>query len=227
MPIVKDSQPKKLLNSKIIEVPLSKLKINPYQTEWYSSTISKNKDKQEKSEHLLESIKKYGVKTPLKITKDYTIIGGHRRHLIALQIGLLSVPCQMALYDLSSNELKLHTIEDNYLQRETGGAARKKIHADLIEIIKKEFPEWGYMVRDPKINLNDKLRSIGVSPTIAKKIVSSERGKAKKEDNYQKQGVIESDYKKAIYHLSGLRDLLQTTNPITKRKIKRHFSEYI
>lgn len=44
---------------------------------------------------LAESIKKYGIKEPLVISKDKYILSGHRRHCAAGVAGLKTVPCRI------------------------------------------------------------------------------------------------------------------------------------
>jgi len=211
-----DKSGKKLFSG-VTLVNTKKLKINPYQKNWFSIGQSKAS---EKPEHLTESIKKYGIKTPVKITKDYLIIGGHRRHQIALQLGLEKIPCQIANYDLTDDELKLHTIEDNYLQRELGSSQKKAIYSDLIGLVKKEFPNWEYMIREDRGKLQQSLESLGLSTKTAEKISIQERRKAHREDSARIKGVIQTDYHSMIKNANNLAKVYEDTNKETKNKAK-------
>jgi hypothetical protein len=44
---------------------------------------------------LAESIRKYGLREPLVVTKDHVILSGHRRHVACRLAGLKTVPCRM------------------------------------------------------------------------------------------------------------------------------------
>lgn len=206
---------KKLFSDKIELVETGELKINPYQKNWFSMG-SRNSDK---PEHLMESIKKYGIKTPIKITKDFVIIGGHRRHSIALQLHLSKVPCQIANYKLTEDELKLHTIEDNYLQREIGGNQRRQIYSDLIGLIKKQFPNWEYMIREERGKLQEKLEGIGLSTKTAEKITTQERRKAKREDSSRIKGIIQTDAQSMIKNAKRLSAVFEDTNKETREYV--------
>jgi len=109
---------KKLFDDKIKMVPVMKLKINPYQSYYFNKGDGGRST--HKKEHLKASIKKYGIKVPIQITQDFIIIGGHSRHSIALELDFEKVPCTMATYKLKDHELRLHTLEDNYLQKRYG-----------------------------------------------------------------------------------------------------------
>lgn len=192
------------------------LKINPYQKEWFSDGKINN----EKRLQMLGSVKKYGIKTPLKLTQDYTIIGGHRRHSIALELRLSEVPCQVALHELTDDELQLHTIEDNYLQRETPSRFRAKIYKDLVDLVIKQLPNWEHLIRGNKQGLYEKLQDMGFSYVTANKIIGQEKRKAAKTDNARRSGLIQTNWMSMSKNLQSLVTVYATTNEYTREKMK-------
>ena len=59
-----------------------------------------------------ESIKQYGFKVPIVISKDGTIITGHTRYKASEKLGLNKVPCIVA-DDLTDEQVKAFRIADN------------------------------------------------------------------------------------------------------------------
>ena len=170
---------------------------------------------------MMSSIREYGIKTPIKITKDFIIIGGHRRHGIALELRLESVPCQIARYELTDDQLKLHTIEDNYLQRQHDKKSlRQNLYSDLVDLVTKQLPNWEYLIRENKAGLQEKLEEMGFSAAVATKIVSQERRKASKIDNSRRKGIIQTDYDSMIKNVNRLVSVYENTNSDTQEKTK-------
>ena len=58
------------------------------------------------------SIKEFGFKVPIVITKDLVIIAGHTRLKASLKLGLVSVPCIVA-DDLTEGQIKAFRLADN------------------------------------------------------------------------------------------------------------------
>ena len=58
------------------------------------------------------SIKEFGFKVPLVITKDNEIVAGHTRYKASLKLGLDEVPCIIA-DDLSDEQIKAFRLADN------------------------------------------------------------------------------------------------------------------
>lgn len=63
-------------------------------------------------EAVVNSIKEFGFKVPLIITKDNVIVAGHTRRLAAEQLGLKEVPCIVA-DDLTPEQIKAYRLADN------------------------------------------------------------------------------------------------------------------
>lgn len=63
-------------------------------------------------EAVAESIKEFGFKVPIVIDKDNVIVTGHTRLLSAKLLGLMEVPCIVAL-ELTPEQIKAYRIADN------------------------------------------------------------------------------------------------------------------
>jgi len=208
-----------IFEDKIVMIDPKKLKINPFQSDYYSTTTSTSNT--QKYEHLKASIKKYGIKTPLQINKgDAFIIAGHRRTFVALELGIAAVPCRMSKEQLKGDALRIHLLEDNYLQRDQPSQFRKKAYADMMEIIRKNIPEMDFLVRESKSGFVNKLESMGLSSAVATKISRQERRIAAKKDNAHRSGVIIKDHMQVVQNLRKIQKVLDTTNAPTKKKIR-------
>src|SRR5690554_5462092 len=58
------------------------------------------------------SIKEFGFKVPIVLTKDNVIIAGHTRLKASIKLGLKEVPCIVA-EDLSDDQIKAFRLADN------------------------------------------------------------------------------------------------------------------
>lgn len=63
-------------------------------------------------EAVANSIKEFGFKVPIVITKEHVIIAGHTRLKASLKLGLASVPCIIA-DDLTEGQIKAFRLADN------------------------------------------------------------------------------------------------------------------
>jgi len=78
--------------------------LNPYQAN------PRNNDEAVAS--VAASIKEFGFKVPIIITKDYVIVAGHTRLKASIQLGLKEVPCIIA-DDLTEDQIKAFRLADN------------------------------------------------------------------------------------------------------------------
>lgn len=78
----------------------------------YAKNPRRNDDSVEK---VAESIKKYGFKVPLVLSKDHEIVTGHTRYKAAIKLGLTEIPCIIAS-DLNKKQLKEFRLVDNKVQ---------------------------------------------------------------------------------------------------------------
>uniref|UniRef100_UPI0006854AFD ParB/RepB/Spo0J family partition protein n=1 Tax=Desulfovirgula thermocuniculi TaxID=348842 RepID=UPI0006854AFD len=106
------------------EVPIELLKPHP-KNEFYHSWPSK-----EKYEEIKRSIAAEGIRDPLKVTPDYTVIAGHLRLEIAKELGFTHVPVQIVGGD--SEYLEYLLIADNDERRDTDDPIRKARRAEFL-----------------------------------------------------------------------------------------------
>lgn len=79
--------------------------------------------------YVAESIKCFGFKVPVVITKDKVIIAGHTRYAAAQQLELKDVPCVIA-DDLSPEQIRAFRLADNKT-REIAGWDTEKLEQEL------------------------------------------------------------------------------------------------
>ena len=91
----------------IIYIDPSVLKVHPRNAEFFDDVDGAEFDR------LVESIKDHGVLTPLRVTKDMTIISGHQRTRAAIKAGCSSIPI---IVDESEddNDVLMKLIETNF-----------------------------------------------------------------------------------------------------------------
>jgi len=90
-------------------IHIDKLKPHPKNAEYYADLTG------EKYEELKRSIEVHGIRDPLKILPDGTILAGHQRYRIAKELGIKQVP--VAIYDVSPEEAEYLLIADNEERR--------------------------------------------------------------------------------------------------------------
>lgn len=78
------------------------------------------------------SIKEFGFKVPIVITKDNVIVAGHTRYKASLQLGLEEVPCIIA-GDLTDEQIKAFRLADNKVS-ELADWDFEKLEQELAEI---------------------------------------------------------------------------------------------
>lgn len=100
------------------QIPVSLLRPHPRNEEYFSSLSP------EKHEEVKRSIESHGIRDPLKILPDYTVIAGHQRLKIALELGLEKAP--VTVVDISPEEAEYLLIADNEERRQEDGDPVKK-----------------------------------------------------------------------------------------------------
>jgi ParB family chromosome partitioning protein len=86
-------------------VSISLLKCHPKNQEYYNGLTP------EKYEEIKRSIEINGIRDPLKVLPDYTIIAGHQRFKIAQELELTQVP--VVIMDIDQKEAEYILIADN------------------------------------------------------------------------------------------------------------------
>lgn len=100
------------------QIPVSLLKPHPRNEEYFSSLSP------EKHEEVRRSIEAHGIRDPLKVLPDYTVLAGHQRLRIALELGLEKVP--VTIVDISPEEAGYLLIADNEERRQDDSDPVKK-----------------------------------------------------------------------------------------------------
>ncbi|AEJ43693.1 ParB domain protein nuclease [Alicyclobacillus acidocaldarius subsp. acidocaldarius Tc-4-1] len=90
-------------------IHIDRLKPHPKNADYYADLTG------EKYEELKRSIEVHGIRDPLKILPDGTILAGHQRYRIARELGIEQVP--VAIYDVSPEEAEYLLIADNEERR--------------------------------------------------------------------------------------------------------------
>jgi ParB family chromosome partitioning protein len=115
------------------EVPVRLLKAHPKNREYYADLP------EEKYQEIRKSIETHGIRDPLKILLDYTVVAGHQRLRIAQVLGMEKVP--VVVVDISAEEAEYLLIADNEERRQADEdpirkAKRAKFLAEYWEIKK-------------------------------------------------------------------------------------------
>lgn len=152
------------------------LKPHPKNDEYYSPLPK------EKYEEIKRSIAFNGIRDPIKVLSDYTVIAGHQRLKIALELGLESVPVEVL--DISPEEAEYLLIADNHERRQAdddpirkarraeflakywdirwGGARNIKDQKDTMQNSEKEARGQNVLLKDSENKtLKDIARAIG------------------------------------------------------------------
>lgn len=107
------------------EVPISRLRPHPKNAEYFSPPS------EEEYEALKHSIASEGVRDPLKVTPDYTVVAGHLRLEIARELGLEKVPIQIV--DGDPEYLEYLLIADNEERRVCQDPIKKAKRAEFLK----------------------------------------------------------------------------------------------
>lgn len=119
-------------------VATDKLKPHPKNGFYFSDVTG------EKYEEIKRSIATHGIRDPLKVTPDYTIISGHQRWRIAKDLGLTHVPVEVL--DVDEREAEYLLIAENVERR--GEAESDPMKKARIAKFLKEY--WGVRDGRPK-----------------------------------------------------------------------------
>ncbi len=98
-----------------------------------------------------ESIKEFGFKVPLVITKDNIIVTGHTRLKAAKELGLQKVPCILA-DDLNEEQIKAYRIADNKTaELATWDFERLDIEIEELQNSGIDLSEFGFDLQEPEL----------------------------------------------------------------------------
>lgn len=157
------------------KVSVSILKPHPKNQEYFSDLPD------EKYREIKRSIEAHGIRDPLKVLPDYTVVAGHQRLKIALDLGLRKVPVE--ILDVTSDEAEYLLIADNEERRQADDdpvkkARRAKFLAEYWGMRKGATNPKGTIVSrqgnnypDDRKTLDDVAEAIGESRENLKKIL--------------------------------------------------------
>ncbi len=154
------------------EVPISLLKPHPKNQDYYDDLSA------EKYQEIKRSIEAHGIRDPLKVTPDYTVIAGHQRLRIARELGFEKVP--VVILDVTPEEAEYLLIADNEERRQGDGdnPMKKARRAEFLKqywgvregrLAKPGTPEghFGLQVK----TLADVAEAVGESETTLKRLL--------------------------------------------------------
>lgn len=141
------------------KVSINRLKPHP-KNDFYFSALEG-----EKYDEIKRSIEIYGIRDPLKVSTDYTVISGHQRLRIAKELGLTSVPIEIIdpveVEDVKSGRvtpeqyLEYLLIAENVERR--GQAETDPMKKARIAQFLKEY--WGVKRGNPQLGNNSPIGS--------------------------------------------------------------------
>lgn len=111
-------------------IPVKLLKPHPKNSVYYNDIAG------EKYQEVRQSIEVNGIRDPLKILPDYTVVAGHQRLKIAKELGIDKVP--VVIVDFTAQEAEYLLIADNEERRQDDNDPMKK--AKRAEFLKNY---WG------------------------------------------------------------------------------------
>lgn len=149
------------------EVPVSFLKPHPKNAEYFSSPTP------EEREALKRSIASEGVRDPIKVTPDYTVIAGHVRLEIAKELGLEKVPVQIV--DGDPEYLEYLLIADNEERRVCQDSIKKAKRAEFLKRYWGVKSEAGRPKKLPQNAVINCKTMVDVAEAIGESVDSTQR----------------------------------------------------
>lgn len=114
------------MNEVIVYISTEKLKENSFAKEMFEDLQG------EDYKALKNDIAKNGIRLPLEILEDYTIIDGHQRLRVAKELGITEVPC--LIKKLTDWQAKIWVITANLTRRQLSAPQRALAIAKLSEL---------------------------------------------------------------------------------------------
>lgn len=162
---------------------LEKLKIHPKNSIFGTSINRENGKVVSSTQELGESIKRYGVHTPLVVSKDNVILSGHRRFHWAIHYKIKSLPCMILKSSLSENEEYQIILDANLHFRRFDSVQLKRFKELRDEQIEEKIGLDVNLItsknKQNRVTAKKISEKAGVSIKDARAFVSSIRGKEK------------------------------------------------
>lgn len=114
----------------VTEWQIAKLKDHPRQAEMFGDVD------EEELRALAENMRKHGLRDPVKVTPDGTVIAGHQRVRAAERLGRkeIDVVVRHDLVAEGSEAVERHFVETNFIRRQLSPLARAKCIKRLMEL---------------------------------------------------------------------------------------------
>ncbi|MBE7438170.1 MAG: ParB N-terminal domain-containing protein [Spirochaetales bacterium] len=181
-------------------------------------------------EKLTSDIKERGILVPLVVKLDGTVLAGHNRLRIALEVGLSEVPVQKVISDLTAEREKEFLIKDNLLRRQLTVEEKKKLIIELygaeIEQLQKGG-DRGNQHTGGKVQMNfastaaplpDRIeKETGIKAGTAKRIIAAVRREKGIGSKARKKALSGADQKR----VQKLQTQLQSLNSIEETVQKK------
>ena len=110
----------------ISSIEVKRLKEHPKNKDYFADVQG------EKYEEIKRSIEINGIRDPLKVLPDFTVVAGHQRWRIAKELGIEKVPCMIV--DVEPEEAEYLLIADNVERRgDDNDPMRKAKRAEFLK----------------------------------------------------------------------------------------------
>ena len=119
------------------EISVQLLQVHPKNSDYFAELPS------EKYEEIKQSIAAHGIRDPLKVLSDYTIVAGHQRLRIAKELGFEKVP--VIVLDIAPEEAEYLLIADNEERRQGDDNPMRKAR-------RAEFLKQYWSIREGKLS---------------------------------------------------------------------------
>lgn len=124
------------------------------------NTVLFREEDEEYFNRLREDIQARGIIVPLIVKADKTLLAGHNRHRIALELGLTKVPVQYVDSKLSAEEELAFLIKDNLYRRQMGSE-------EWIYLYRKLFANFDKRIEIKTAGRKPKNEEKGQNSTVA------------------------------------------------------------
>lgn len=202
--------------SAIKHVSPAKLKKNHLNEKYFDQVPGKE------LQRLTEDIKKHGIKVPLIAKADGTILAGHNRHLIAVSIGLGTVPVQYIEDKMSKDDEINFLVGDNLFRRQLTPHQRDSLYTKLFPAFKERV-----MIKNDKsgvgIDIKEVSKKTGVPEGMVKEDIKRIRknetrriSEAKEVVAYDEQAVLRAQKNITLIVNTAIRADYRTIDEIGK-----------
>lgn len=225
-------------------IELSKIQMHPSNKKFFSNSVDANQaggwgKNISSAEELLESIKKYGIHTPIVLTKDFKILSGHRRYQIAIKLGLEKVPCIVSKNELTQDQEEILIIDYNIQGRRLAGnqllnlrKERELLYSKILggkNIFEARILDKGRNAINT-ITPKELSELTGVSENVAKNDLIVLRRKSTKELNRQifgEKGIDQKTITSVSHVLSSVLSKHFSANKQTKTELNKKINDFI